>query len=193
VMWPKHVPLLKQPVNPAELVFTDRGVQADHNQARAVADVLNLLYCDSPVPFMLRGAFGTGKTRTLAEIAWQATLDDEGPVLICTESNGAADGIAGLLGDKDHFSGPSRDRSRLFRFNAMHRSPWTVDSEAVPYCRFDDVAGVYKIPIKQEFLTGVDVVVTTFDNASVLFGIGLKGVFRMILCDESSQAIEPRE
>lgn len=86
VMWPKHVPLLKQPQAPDSLSFCDPSVQADSSQARVVADVLNGLYCDTPVPFLLRGAFGTGKTRTLVEIAWQVGVHHWCPSCLIAQS-----------------------------------------------------------------------------------------------------------
>lgn len=204
ILWPNHSPDVSSACSPKDLTWSDAAVERDPQQSQAVADVLNLLYCSNPLPFVLRGAYGTGKTRTLCEIAWQALLaeDVDMPILICAESNGAADKITELLGAADRFgkersrpgvSEHARDKQRLFRFNAMHRSPFSVPQRIADHCIYDKDVNVYRIPDKRTFMNGtIDIVVTTYDNASVLYGLGLQGQFRIILCDESAQSLESK-
>jgi len=156
----------------------DDLVAADPGQKQAVADCLNLLDCDSDGSrlFLMRGAFGTGKTRTLAEIAFQATAyaghsEDAPfkPILCCAEANGAADKICEILGPK--FQG---NNDRLFRFNALHRNYHSVSEVALRYSSWDSSIGsmgLFRIPRKDEFTSKYDIVVTTYSNAAVLFGL----------------------
>ena len=156
----------------------DDLVAADPGQKQAVADCLNLLDCNSDGSrlFLMRGAFGTGKTRTLAEIAFQATAyaghtEDTPfkPILCCAEANGAADKICEILGPK--FQG---NNDRLFRFNALHRNYHSVSEVALRHSSWDSSIGsrgLFRIPRKDEFMSKYDIVVTTYSNAAVLFGL----------------------
>jgi helicase MOV-10 len=87
------------------------------------------------VPFMLFGPFGTGKSRTIIELAQQIVMLN-GKVLLCTQSNSAADLLMERL--KSKFT--PKD---LFRLYAFHRRIDSISPSMLEYTVYRE--GIYII------------------------------------------------
>ncbi|XP_051780349.1 RNA helicase Mov10l1 [Erpetoichthys calabaricus] len=132
-----------------------------------------------PLPYILFGPPGTGKTVTLLEAILQIhhKLPDS-RILVCTPSNSAADLVCSRL----HYSGhvPS---GNLVRVNASCRLEESIPEEVKSYSHSgEDVfqAAHYRI------------VITTCSSAGMFYQVGLRvGHFTHVFMDEAGQAMEP--
>ncbi|XP_029289248.1 LOW QUALITY PROTEIN: RNA helicase Mov10l1 [Cottoperca gobio] len=132
-----------------------------------------------PIPYVLFGPPGTGKTITLIEAILQVYHFLPGSrVLVCTPSNSAADLICIRL----HYSGFLHAAS-LARVNASSRQ-----EESIPEAlRLYSIAGE---DIRQASFHRI--VVSTCSSAGMFHNIGLQvGHFTHVFLDEAGQATEP--
>ena len=171
----------------------DESVKANAKQREAVERIVEAAPGGASrraAPYLLCGAFGTGKTRTMSEAAWQALRrDPEARVLICTEGNCAADLYVELL--RELVGEGLLPASELFRFFQAHRGAFRVQAEHLPFTGYDAHKGIFVVPPLPELLRK-RVVISTFANASVLYGVGVPlGHFTHIMLDEAANAIEP--
>ncbi len=133
---------------------------ADIDQQRAVDEILRQKY--GKVPFLISGPPGTGKTKTLIEIALQWLVRPEEStsqhILLCAPSDQAADTLADRL--RSHLT-----PKELFRLNAFSRSFAEVPDHLLPYCYANETA--FSLP-KFKTLMAYKVVVTTCRDADIL-------------------------
>ena len=110
--------------------------------------------------YLINGPPGTGKTKTLCEIATQLGHDTNffGSILLCAPSNPAADTLALRL--RVHF-----DPNSLLRLNEFSRTFAEVPQEILPYCYVED--DLFSLPPVSK-LMAYRVVVTTCQTADVL-------------------------
>ncbi|XP_043980050.1 RNA helicase Mov10l1 isoform X2 [Gambusia affinis] len=132
-----------------------------------------------PLPYVLFGPPGTGKTITLIEIILQVYhFLPSSRVLVCTPSNSAADLICLRL----HHSGFLHTAS-LARVNASSRETESIPEVLQPYSRAgEDIrhAAFHRI------------VVSTCSSAGMFHNIGIQeGHFTHVFLDEAGQATEP--
>uniref|UniRef100_A0A3B4VNL2 RNA helicase n=1 Tax=Seriola dumerili TaxID=41447 RepID=A0A3B4VNL2_SERDU len=132
-----------------------------------------------PIPYVLFGPPGTGKTVTLIEAILQVYhFLPSSRILVCTPSNSAADLICVRL----HHSGFLHAAS-LARVNASCRQDESVPEVLRPYSRAgEDIrhASFHRI------------VVSTCSSAGMFHNIGLQvGHFTHVFLDEAGQATEP--
>ncbi|XP_014909667.1 RNA helicase Mov10l1 isoform X2 [Poecilia latipinna] len=132
-----------------------------------------------PLPYVLFGPPGTGKTITLIEIILQVYhFLPSSRVLVCTPSNSAADLICVRL----HHSGFLHAAS-LARVNASSRETESLPEVLQPYSRAgEDIrhAAFHRI------------VVSTCSSAGMFHNIGIQeGHFTHVFLDEAGQATEP--
>ena len=177
----------------------------NYEQVKAVNTVLNESY--GPVPFIISGPPGTGKTKTIVELALQKVSDNISEhLLLCAPSDPAADTLVQRL--SNHL-GP-RD---LLRINSPSRSFPEVPGNVLPYCHVDD--GMFSLPSFKDIMSR-RIVVTTCRDADVLIKARLSNadLFRLeqalsasihpdqdeqnpalhwtgLLIDEAAQATEP--
>jgi helicase MOV-10 len=108
---------------------TRRGmfdVNMNYEQVQSVNSVCENEY--GVLPFLVSGPPGTGKTKTLVELALNLlNTTDIGHILICAPSDSAADTLAQRL--KQHLS-----PKQLFRLNAPSRADNEVPQDLLPYC-----------------------------------------------------------
>lgn len=132
----------------------------NYEQLRAVNTVLNENY--GLVPFIVSGPPGTGKTKTIVELALQLVQrkykDNEPHLLICAPSDPAADTLVHRL--SKHLK-----RSELLRINSPARSFPEVPDNIMPYCFVDD--GMFSLPPFKELMR-CSVIVTTCRDAEIL-------------------------
>ncbi|XP_047452649.1 RNA helicase Mov10l1 [Mugil cephalus] len=132
-----------------------------------------------PIPYMLFGPPGTGKTITLIEAILQIYhFLPSSRVLVCTPSNSAADLICIRLHD-----GGFLHTSSLARVNATFRQYESIPEVLKPYSKAgEDIrhAAFHRI------------VVSTCSSAGMFHNIGIQvGHFTHVFLDEASQATEP--
>uniref|UniRef100_W5NEM5 RNA helicase n=1 Tax=Lepisosteus oculatus TaxID=7918 RepID=W5NEM5_LEPOC len=132
-----------------------------------------------PMPYILFGPPGTGKTITLIEAILQVHHRlPSSRVLVCTPSNSAAD----LLCTRLHYSGFLQGGS-LVRLNATCRLEESVAEVLRSYCRAGE-------DVRQAAFHRV--VISTCSSAGMLYQIGLRvGHFTHVFIDEAGQASEP--
>jgi len=155
-------------------------------QRRCVQRIVALSRAPCKAPFLIRGAFGTGKTSTICQAVVQLLRRDASArVLLCTECNAAADLYIDLLANK-------LEPSTMLRYYQAHRK--VSSSTTWRYCEalYDEENKIFRTPKLAE-VQGYRLIVCTFDNSSVLWGIGCpKGTFSHIIMDEAANALEAR-
>ncbi|KAK3707862.1 hypothetical protein LTR37_011864 [Vermiconidia calcicola] len=125
----------------------------NYEQSKAVNTVLNETY--GTVPFIISGPPGTGKTKTIVELALQLLGKHEtSHLLICAPSDSAADTLVQRL--SKHLK-----LSDLRRINAPSRSFPEVPDTVLPYCYVDD--GMFSLPSFAELMKCKAVVTTCRD------------------------------
>ena len=129
----------------------------NYEQQKAVNTVLNETY--GPIPFIISGPPGTGKTKTIVELALQLVAkQNTAHLLVCAPSNPAADTLVQRM--SNHLK-----PSELLRINAPSRTFPEVPSNILTYCHVDD--GMFALPPFGELMR-CKVVVTTCRDAEIL-------------------------
>ncbi|XP_023132929.2 RNA helicase Mov10l1 [Amphiprion ocellaris] len=132
-----------------------------------------------PIPYVLFGPPGTGKTITLIEAILQVYhFLPSSRILVCTPSNSAADLICIRLHDSGYLHAAS-----LARVNASCRQNESIPEVLRPYSREgEDIrhAAFHRI------------VVSTCSSAGMFHSLGIQvGHFTHVFLDEAGQATEP--
>eukprot|EP00118_Oscarella_pearsei_P023886 m.292099 g.292099 ORF g.292099 m.292099 type:complete len:3100 (+) comp40730_c1_seq7:4098-13397(+) len=157
-------------------------------QAEAVT-----LICQRPRSshVLVNGPFGTGKTLLLKEaVRLMTLLDKKATILVCTQSNHAADLYIQQLAKSDGFS------AKLVRIYYRGRRVNTVPRDVLKYCQVrytKDGHGYFLEPNLSELCQYPPlVVVTTLATAGVLKADDAgRDSFSLIVIDEAAQATEP--
>jgi helicase MOV-10 len=144
-------------LNKFQLNFDLYDELLNYEQTKAVNTVLNEEY--GPVPFIISGPPGTGKTKTIVELALQKISNNKTEhLLLCAPSDPAADTLVQRL--SKHL-GPSE----LLRINSPARSFPEVPSSILSYCCIED--GMFALPPLKELMRR-RIVVTSCRDADVL-------------------------
>lgn len=173
-----------RPEIPEEFTEIRRGLNPEQRQA-----VLHILEARArPVPYVVFGPPGTGKTRTMVETIAQVVklLPKSFRVLACAPSNTAVDVLCLGLS-------PYVQKREMLRVVAASRTKDNVLKEVHPFCLDTDDDSHFRLPESKDELSSRRVVVTTLSMASRLpFMLDLEpGFFDMIVIDEAGQAPEP--
>nr|XP_011753132.1 RNA helicase Mov10l1 isoform X2 [Macaca nemestrina] len=132
-----------------------------------------------PLPYILFGPPGTGKTVTIIEAVLQVhfALPDS-RILVCAPSNSAADLVCLRL----HESKVLRPAT-MVRVNATCRFEEIVIDAVKPYCR--DGEDIWKA-------SRFRIIITTCSSSGLFYQIGVRvGHFTHVFVDEAGQASEP--
>ncbi|XP_059043322.1 RNA helicase Mov10l1 [Mustela lutreola] len=132
-----------------------------------------------PLPYILFGPPGTGKTVTIIEAVLQVyyALPDS-RILVCAPSNSAADLVCLRLHDSQVLR-----PGAMVRVNATCRFEETVADALKPYCKEGE--DIWKA-------SRFRVVITTCSSAGLFYQIGVRvGHFTHVFVDEAGQASEP--
>ncbi|KAL0625572.1 RNA helicase Mov10l1 [Plecturocebus cupreus] len=132
-----------------------------------------------PLPYILFGPPGTGKTVTIIEAVLQVhfALPDS-RILVCAPSNSAADLVCLRL----HESRVLRPAA-MVRVNATCRLEEIVIDAVKPYCR--DGEDIWKA-------SRFRIIITTCSSSGLFYQIGVRvGHFTHVFVDEAGQASEP--
>jgi helicase MOV-10 len=148
-------------------------------QQSAVRNIL--LGSGRPIPYIIFGPPGTGKTTTVAEAVYQlAKHPDQMKILLVAPSNDAADILVSKL---SRYFPPSEMR----RILAFSRSIDTVPTELRAYYR----EGQSELE-QQEDIMSARIVVSTMNLAARFSFLGVpKGHFSVLCIDEAGHATEP--
>jgi helicase MOV-10 len=129
----------------------------NYEQAHAVNSICTNDY--GVLPYLISGPPGTGKTKTLVEIAMQLLHTTEvAHMLICAPSEAAADTLALRL--KQYLS-----LKQLLRLNRSGRAENEVPQELMPYCHITN--GIFDLPPFRT-LMAYNIVVTSCQDAGIL-------------------------
>ncbi|XP_077528320.1 putative helicase with zinc finger domain [Haemaphysalis longicornis] len=163
-------------------------------QQRTMEAILSPFPVVGVPPVLVEGPCGTGKTFVLAQALFEVIgrLPDS-RVLVCTQSNSAAD-----LFVLDYLAKKVADRPALrpLRLVDEFRKPDDVDHRLLPFClevpqdQQSKEGPWFRQPTSQE-LEEYRVVVTTLVASEMLIASGLnQGFFTHIFIDEAAQAME---
>ncbi|KAF5285039.1 hypothetical protein FQR65_LT02351 [Abscondita terminalis] len=155
-------------------------VANNENQKFAVQHILS--ETARPLPYLIFGPPGTGKTVTVVEAILQVIVHKPTKrILVCAPSNFAADEITKRLVQK------GLSKVILFRYVAPSYSYDLIDTFIKPFTNFKNE--FYHPPINE--LNKYFVIVTTLVTASRLVNGGVPpGHFSYVFIDESGQATE---
>lgn len=159
----------------------------NHYQKEAVRSVLKGEA--RPLPYVIFGPPGTGKTITLVETILQIYhLIPESRLLIGTPSNSSADLISERLLDSGVLIPGTL--TRLVGFNYMQESRLPVS--LLPYCAVASMAGVKDNNAQSMVIGRNRITVGTCNTLGILYNAGFpKGHFTHVIVDEAGQATEP--
>ncbi|XP_031638459.1 putative helicase mov-10-B.1 [Contarinia nasturtii] len=172
-----------------ELSIADRQIFLDKSnfnlnseQREAVRNIVNAT--SYPLPYVLFGPPGTGKTRTLVAAIQQIVQSTDKNVLICAQSNAACDEIAERLL-------PVLNEQEMFRLYARSFGVHKLKTEIVPYSNWigsNDTDFCYP-PL--EFIKKFRVVVCTLCTAGLLTRAAMPtDHFNYVIIDECASAHE---
>ncbi|KAI9138033.1 P-loop containing nucleoside triphosphate hydrolase protein [Paraphysoderma sedebokerense] len=166
-----------------ELKFYNKQIEKNFEQQQAVANIKLGLF--KPLPFIVFGPPGTGKTNTVVEAIIQiAKSDAKSKILVCCPSNSACDVVLERLASQ--FS-----TRELFRLNALSRSNYPPLSDSVTrHSNYNPEKGFFDLPTVDQ-LKSYKIIVATCLSAGQPRGVGLsKDHFTHVFIDEAGQALE---
>jgi len=160
----------------------------NEEQKAAVRAILRAEH--APMPYLIFGPPGTGKTNTTAEAAIQVLKRDPATrILVTAPSNWAADLLATRMIGK---FGPCAQY--MMRISAYSRSYNDVDPLLLrpnDCCNWDEEVGAFTLPPKATIMKKRVIVVTCL-MAAKLYALGVpQGHFTHIFLDEAGHAEEP--
>ncbi|XP_063998494.1 RNA helicase Mov10l1 [Pogoniulus pusillus] len=132
-----------------------------------------------PIPYILFGPPGTGKTVTVIEAILQIhhNLPDS-RILVCAPSNAATDLICLRLHESNMLQ-----PGAMVRVNASFRSTEQIDDKVKPYCK--DGEDIQKALLFR-------IIIVTCSSAGMFYQTGVRlGHFTHVILDEAGQASEP--
>jgi len=157
----------------------------ENNLAQQTCVTTIKLGVSHPLPYVIFGPPGTGKTNTLVEAIKQIILaDSKSKILVACPSNDACDLIVMRLADHIPVS-------RMFRLNARTRSTFmTIEPTVMKYSLYDESNGYFLTPSVEQFQR-YQVVVTTCVSAGFTADMKLsKNHFSHVFVDEAGQSME---
>ncbi|XP_031638515.1 putative helicase mov-10-B.1 [Contarinia nasturtii] len=174
---------VKRPVAPTILnnfeLSRDSMFQLNPEQESAVENIVHAK--NYPLPYILIGPPGTGKTRTLVASIEQIVLLTSKNVLVCAQSNGACDEIAERLT-------AVLCEDELFRLYAKTFDVCKLNPLLVPYSNWTGQEFHYP---SLKFLQKFRVLVCTLCTAGTLTRAGISANhFSYVFIDESASAFE---
>lgn len=196
---------LQHHLNTVHTTWPMRDTMLNYEQIRAVDTVLAAKY--GRLPYLISGPPGTGKTKTLVELAIQLLeARSDSHLLVCAPSDPAADTLVERL---RHYIEPGR----LLRLQSPARSFAEVPETVLPYCYIEN--DIFSIPPFAQFMK-FRIIVTTCRDADMLLQARLSNAdlfdlqhgllttmnpdkiltppplhWTALLLDEAAQAMEP--
>ncbi|CAH1392762.1 unnamed protein product [Nezara viridula] len=147
-----------------------------------------------PLPYIIFGPPGTGKSLTIVETILQLhNLFPSSRILVATPSNSAAD----LLAERILESGNVEQNKMLRLVGLSAFEQGKITASLIPYTamidaknEYDDRFGIQVIT--REAIKQFNIIIGTIGCVSILFNLGFpRGFFTHIIVDEAGQATEP--
>ncbi|KAF9451324.1 P-loop containing nucleoside triphosphate hydrolase protein [Macrolepiota fuliginosa MF-IS2] len=125
-----------------DLKWKDRDLNEEQKNA-----ITSVVLRQWPVPYLISGPAGTGKTRTIVEAVLQIlSVQPDACILLCAPSNPATDTLVLRLRT-------SLSPSQMFRLNDHGRAINSVPARIMPYCNIDTSAeNKFSIPTFKELM-----------------------------------------
>jgi len=172
---------LSQPLNIVKRI-NYRNSNLNVEQKAAVIGVLEAV--GRPLPYLIFGPPGTGKTVTLVEaIVQTAKANSNSRILVCAPSNTATDVVVQRLA-------PYFRPSEMLRLLAFSRDKKNVPADVFPYSCFDESQNAFVTP-SQKIIKKMKIVAVTLSSGGKLPNEGITGHFTHVFMDEAGHAIEP--
>ncbi|XP_050412880.1 RNA helicase Mov10l1 isoform X1 [Patella vulgata] len=154
-------------------------INPDLNDCQKMAVIKIVLGQSRPLPYIIFGPPGTGKTITVVESMLQILLRiPSSRIVACTPSNSAAD----LLIERLYASGQVKVCD-MVRLNSFHRKEGAIPDIVLPFSASGEDLNL---------ISRHRIVVCTCNMAGSMFNLGLKvGHFTHAFVDEAGQATEP--
>lgn len=168
---------VKLPSNNASATMKWYNTSLNDRQKIAVRRILNG-NC-RPIPYVIFGPPGTGKTVTVVECILQVFSNiSSSRILACTPSNSAADLIVERLAESKLFT-----EADMVRLNAFHRTNEMIPDTVKPFCKkIEDIASVSRCRV----------IVCTCITAGNFYTLNLTtDHFTHLFLDEAGEATEP--
>ncbi|KAK5710142.1 hypothetical protein LTR17_019145 [Elasticomyces elasticus] len=144
-------------LNKGTINWSPIDTKLNYEQIRAVDNVLSSNY--GAVPYVISGPPGTGKTKTLVELALQLVSSKPNVhLLVCAPSDPAADTLTERL--RQHLP-----PAELLRLNSPSRSFLELPDSILPFCFVDD--DTFALPAFREMMA-FRIVVLTCRDADIL-------------------------
>lgn len=157
--------------------------------------VTNILKGEArPLPYVIFGPPGTGKSVTIVETILQLNnLFPSSRILVATPSNSAADLLAERILELGKLE--QNKMLRLVGLSALEQGK--ITASLMPYTAIIDVKSDYEDRfgiqvITREAVKKFNIVIGTIGCVGILFNLGFpRGFFTHIFVDEAGQATEP--
>ncbi|KIY70065.1 P-loop containing nucleoside triphosphate hydrolase protein [Cylindrobasidium torrendii FP15055 ss-10] len=174
---PQHVSAVDTTAKRLPEEWFDSGLNEEQKRAVAFASTYQF-----PVPYIIKGPPGTGKTRTVVELVHQILAGNPNAhILVCAPSNSATDTLALRLAKR-------LSRDQLLRLNDPKRTFAEVPGVLLPYCHID--SNHFALP-DIDVLLNYRVLVTSCLDASLLMKARCTNTCFGILEDITLGAIHP--
>ncbi|KDR78399.1 hypothetical protein GALMADRAFT_245562 [Galerina marginata CBS 339.88] len=161
----------------AEEQWVDQGLNAEQRLA-----VTSVALYQSPVPHLIGGPPGTGKTRTVVETVLQIfKIQPEACILLCAPSNPATDTL--VLRLQKHLL-----QHEMFRLNDPNRTFAEVPDIIKPYCYVEN--DKFSLPPWKKLMQ-YRVVVCSCLDASILVGAQCTNTKLMTMEEEITASLHP--
>lgn len=165
------------------------NIQMNRYQREAVLNVLKAE--NRPVPYLVSGPPGTGKTSTLIEYIHQVYRHlPKSKILVCTPSNTAANVVLSMLIRSRWINLPN-DVVRMVSY--AHIQSGTLPNNLKRFCGtlpMDSPPSGMKIITELSDLTDYRIVITTVNYSGNFMRMGLFRHFTHLVVDEAGQALE---
>ncbi|KAK4552572.1 hypothetical protein LTR86_010216 [Recurvomyces mirabilis] len=148
--------VMQTTLNKATIDWMMHDKLLNYEQIRAVDTALARNY--GALPYIISGPPGTGKTKTMVELALQLVENKDAHLLVCAPSDPAADTLTRRLRQ-------SLDPKQLLRLNPPSRSFPEVPTPILPFCYIDD--DIFSLPPLPQLMR-YKIVVTTCRDAEIL-------------------------
>jgi len=171
---------MQKSLNKGTIGWDARDPLLNYEQIRAIDNVLGRDY--GTVPYIISGPPGTGKTKTLVELALQLISGKpDAHLLVCAPSDPAADILTKRL--RQHLS-----PKELLRLNATSRSFPEVPMNILPFCYVD--TDMFSIPPFRQMMR-YQIVVTTCRDAEMLLQARMSNMDLSLLEQNMQSALHP--
>ncbi|KAK3075026.1 hypothetical protein LTR53_002061 [Teratosphaeriaceae sp. CCFEE 6253] len=173
---------MQRTLNKGTIDWEPKDALLNYEQVRAIDNVLSQSY--GTLPFIISGPPGTGKTKTLVELALQLIAAKPGAhLLVCAPSDPAADTLTQRL--REHLT-----PKQLLRLNPPSRSFPEVPMSILPFCFVDQ--DMFSIPPFSQIMR-CQIVVTTCRDAEILLRARLSNTDLCKLERQMQHSLHPEE